>query len=274
VQPDDALPSQALRPRGPDVVLLERLEHRPAHEPCEVRHRGEPERDRGEHLGLPRGPPGRREAEIPLEREEVDRERRDQEAGHGEADVREEHRPVVERRVGPERGDHPQGDAEQHREQECEPAQLERDREMGSDDVVDGPVAEHERRAEVEREHALGVEGVLHVPGLVQVELPLEVSLDRLGDVPLAGAERVALDLPHQDERQEDDEQDDGDRPDQPPNDERHQRARHSRPLSRSECFTTREDRTGRRSAPSESSLSRAATRAPRPWSGRSGSGG
>jgi hypothetical protein len=88
------------------------------------------------------------------------------------------------------------------------------------DDVVDGPVARHERRAEVEREHALDVVRVLHVPGLVEVELPLQVLLDRDRDGPLGPAEGVAADLLHHHERQEDHEKQDGDRPEDPADDE------------------------------------------------------
>jgi hypothetical protein len=74
--------------------------------------------------------------------------------------------------------------------------------------------------AEVEREDALDVTRVLHVPRVVDVELLLEIALDRLGHRALRRPERVPPDLAHHRERQEDHEEDDGDRPEEPSDDQ------------------------------------------------------
>jgi hypothetical protein len=88
---------------------------------------------------------------------------------------------------------------------------------MRPDDVVHRLVAQHERGAEIEGEDSLDVVRVLHVPGVVEVELALQVRLDRGRYRPLRFAERVALDLPHEEEREQDHEQQHGDRPEEPP---------------------------------------------------------
>src|SRR5581483_2266971 len=88
------------------------------------------------------------------------------------------------------------------------------------DDVVDRLIALEHRRSEVIREDALYVEGVLNVPGLVEVELSLQVFLDRGRDVPLGVPKRISLDRAHHPEREEDDEEDHGDRPEDTPDDE------------------------------------------------------
>ena len=128
---------QPLRPRGTDVVLLERLEHRAAHEPREEGHRREPERDRRQDLVLPRGPAARREARFTrLQREEIDQERREQEARarRGRCSRR------SSRRNRPPccaaGGDHPERDPDDDREEKrVDPAH--RVREVRPDDVVD-----------------------------------------------------------------------------------------------------------------------------------------
>ena len=219
VQADDAPVAQPLRACRAHVVLLQRLEHRPAHEPREERHRPEAERDRRQDLVLP-GRPAARRQRTTLQRDEVDQQRRDQEARDRVEDVREDHRAVVDGGVVPERGDHPERDAEHDREEERVDAELDRLREVRLDDVVDVAAADDERRAEVERDDALDVVGVLDVPGLVEVELALEVALDGLRHRSLRLPERVALDLPHHHERQEDDDQDHRDRPEDAPDDE------------------------------------------------------
>ena len=179
---DDPPPAQPLRARRADVVLLERLEHRAADEPGEVRHRPEPERDRRagscSARSSSRSSAGRM---SPPQREEVDQQRRDQEARDGEADVREEHRRVVEPRVLPQRGDHSQRDADDDREAGRRGPELERRREMVADDVVDVSVAQHERRPEVEREDALDVVQRTACTRVVEAVLLVEVPLDRPG---------------------------------------------------------------------------------------------
>ena len=200
VQPDDAAAAQSLRSRGADVVLLERLEHRAAHDPGEQRHRRVAERDRRQDPGLPAGlDPVRREAGdvSPFDREEVDEQGADQEVRDRVAQVDEHHRHVVDDRVLLQRRDHAERDPDDHGPEHRQAPELERHGEVLLDHVVHVPVALDERRAEVERDDALDVPEVLEVPGLVEVVLALEVALDRRRHGPVRGLERVALDLPH-----------------------------------------------------------------------------
>src|SRR4029453_6016512 len=77
------------------------------------------------------------------------------------------------------------------------------------------------RRAEVEGGHVLDVVDVLLIPGLVEVELALEVRLDGRRHVLLGVPEGIAADLPHHHEGHEDARQDGRDRPDDSADDER-----------------------------------------------------
>ncbi len=88
------------------------------------------------------------------------------------------------------------------------------------DHVVHVLVALDERRPEVERRDVADVVQVLRPPGLVEVELPVEVRLDGGRDGTLRHLERVPLDELHQEERHEDHEEQDGNRPEDPPDDE------------------------------------------------------
>ena len=188
VQADDAPPAKPLRLRRADVVLLQRLEHRPADEPREVAPsaRGRARTPGRILCSQPSSQPfvGNRFA---FRAHEVDQQRRDQEARDRVADVREEHRRVVDAGVLRKAAITPSGIPTTTAKRNASRPELERLREVLLDDVVHGPVAQHERRAEVEREDALHVERVLDVPGLVEVELPLEVRLD-LGRAPPARA--------------------------------------------------------------------------------------
>ena len=99
VQPDHAPIAKALGPRGADVVLLQRLEHRAADEPGEERHRREAEGDRRQDLVLATSTSRSSVTQCTrFQRDEVDQQRRDQEARDRVEDVREEHRRCSRRR--------------------------------------------------------------------------------------------------------------------------------------------------------------------------------
>ncbi len=183
VDADDAPLRQPLRPRRPDVVGRERVEHRGAHLPHQHGRQRRAEHERGqEHVPqvldgiVPQSHvPARREP-AELDGEEDDQEQAQPEMRHRQPDERGGRRRVVGGLAAPHRGDHPRSDAEQRPEQHREAGELQRDRQPGHDRVRDRELPLVEPEVALERKP--GPAPVLHRQRLVEPVLVADLLED------------------------------------------------------------------------------------------------
>jgi len=201
------------------VVLLECLEHLPAHQSYEVGEREETERNDRQNLRCGGVPAVRRE-DPPLRREEIDEQRRREERGDREAEVRDDLGDVVRPPVDPQRGDDPERNADKERQQHREAAELcdtgsAPSRCRSRSGCATRATARDRAWRRRRRSARIGCTTALFSPNF-----RLRFASTAGGTRTLALSEWTALDRPHHPERHEHDEEDDRNRPEDATDDE------------------------------------------------------
>ncbi len=189
---DDRSLAQPFRPRRPDEVLTEHLQHGRAHHPADQRGGAETEGE-GRHRQVlqrvpERAPPAAGDAQLQRRgqgfappksgqdvepnREEEDREDPHPEHGNRVTELREQHRAVVPDRVLANRGQHTERHPNRGGNHQREDRQLDRRRHRVKNDVGHRPRLEN-RRPEIALDNMKQVMAKLDRQRLVQPENPL-----------------------------------------------------------------------------------------------------
>ena len=171
---DDPQAGGALGLGRADVILREDVEHPAAREPRNVRRVKEPKRHRRQHhvagkklVAVESTPAGGREP-AKLQRENQHEQRPHHERRQANADHRQRRGDVVDVRVGAQRGDDPEQNAQAKRDAHRKEAELGRHGKFLADDFADSAVRVFER---LQRGQVGDVLDELFVQRLVEVEL-------------------------------------------------------------------------------------------------------